>query len=358
MAEEAIPLLTPVPPGSPLEPPAAGTAPAVMDGGTEATPSSFPRTLAGQLAGGVRSLNDPEELAESGKDLPPMATMLAMWFAPPAAGAAATPQAKTASGGDAATEKSSDPAVAAAIALQIPRHPGEPGAAGLLPPEADAPLEPIADADRAAQAARVRLALQATQTVTPEGSGAETETTDRLILTQTQPTTLAAAAANAAPSPEMLAGAPAVRTSGAETVSQTPVAQTIEPPLGDPQWGTRFGERLLWLAKHDVAGAQLRLNPPELGPLAVEIRVEQDQASIQFSAAHAPVREAVENALPQLRELLRASGLQLADVNVSAHGFADGRQDPATTGTARGAEDDETASRPARLAVGLVDLYA
>jgi flagellar hook-length control protein FliK len=77
------------------------------------------------------------------------------------------------------------------------------------------------------------------------------------------------------------------------------------------------------------------------------------------------VREAVEAALPRLRDMLGAQGIVLADVNVShqhsSHGQSDSGGDGSTPGTAaRQREPDVETTAPVRrtVAAGILDVYA
>jgi flagellar hook-length control protein FliK len=127
---------------------------------------------------------------------------------------------------------------------------------------------------------------------------------------------------------------------GAESVSAVPVQNAVQPPAAAPQalptlsldvpfqqadWDQALGERIQWLAGKQLQGAQIKLNPAHLGPMEVRIQVQNDQASIQFSSAHAVVREALESALPRLRDMFEAAGVQLLDVDVSGESSAQQR---------------------------------
>lgn len=94
---------------------------------------------------------------------------------------------------------------------------------------------------------------------------------------------------------------------------------SLEQPLGQPGWGRELGSRVLWLAKDKLQYAELRLNPPHLGPLDVHITLQDQGASLSFLSNHAAVRDAVASALPQLREMLADGGFIMLDVNVSHH---------------------------------------
>lgn len=91
----------------------------------------------------------------------------------------------------------------------------------------------------------------------------------------------------------------------------------MDQPMGKPGWDSELGNRILWMTRQDVQSAQLRLNPPNLGPLDVRVSVQHEGASVAFVSQHVQVREAIEAALPRLREMLADQGYDLVDVDVS-----------------------------------------
>lgn len=99
----------------------------------------------------------------------------------------------------------------------------------------------------------------------------------------------------------------------------------MSTPFGRPDWSEDFGERVVWMTGKGLQSAELQLNPQHLGPVEVRINVNQDQASVQFVAHHPAVREAIEAAIPKLREMLGAQQLNLADVSVAQQSFQDPR---------------------------------
>ncbi|GEM_PF-6660223 len=97
--------------------------------------------------------------------------------------------------------------------------------------------------------------------------------------------------------------------------------QAMSKPLGHPDWGRELGDRISWMANKSIQAAELRLNPARLGPVEVHIQTSQEQASIMFSSPHASVREALEQALPRLREMMTAQQFEQVNVDVSQHSF-------------------------------------
>ncbi len=110
----------------------------------------------------------------------------------------------------------------------------------------------------------------------------------------------------------------------------------VSAPLHSPQWQGALGERLVWMVKRDLQQAELRLNPQHLGPVEVRIEIRNEQASIAFSAHHAVTRDALEAAIPRLREMLGESGVNLANVDISRQQGGSGQ------GQRQGGEEDNS----------------
>ena len=110
-----------------------------------------------------------------------------------------------------------------------------------------------------------------------------------------------------------------------ETIS-LPVQTNVPEKLSHPDWGKGMGEKVIWMVNQNIRSAELRLNPAHLGPIEVRIDMDDEQVSIAFSSRHAPVREAMELALPRLREMFDENGLSLADTDISQQSFAEQRE--------------------------------
>jgi flagellar hook-length control protein FliK len=116
--------------------------------------------------------------------------------------------------------------------------------------------------------------------------------------------------------------APAPAASPAPTV-------TVESRVASPAWGAELGQKVVWLVNQQQQIAHINVTPPQLGPIEIRLNLAHDQASATFVSPHAAVREAIEAALPRLRDMLAESGLTLGNVDVSAHSFNHARQDQA-----------------------------
>lgn len=97
----------------------------------------------------------------------------------------------------------------------------------------------------------------------------------------------------------------------------------VSAPLQSPQWPSDFGRQFVMLSQNagnQPQTAELRLDPPELGPIRITININDNVAHAVFVSAHASVRSAIENALPQLQQQLAQAGISLGQANVSDQG--------------------------------------
>jgi len=150
------------------------------------------------------------------------------------------------------------------------------------------------------------------------------------------------------------------------SLPQAPGALPILLGAATGRLGEELSHRILWLGGHNLRSAEIQIDPPELGPLQVQVHSHREGASIQFTAHTAVARDAIESTLPRLRELLEGSGLNLLDVNVSqqqqrgARGDNDAPDQPGPGARNRLAgigQAGDTSAR-ARRTIGLVDDYA
>ncbi|GAB2798605.1 hypothetical protein GCM10027040_26700 [Halomonas shantousis] len=95
---------------------------------------------------------------------------------------------------------------------------------------------------------------------------------------------------------------------------------TLSPPVASSEWGAALSQQLVRIQQRGDQRVELHLNPTELGPLSVSLKLGEQQAQLHFSSAHASVRAAVEAAIPQLREALADSGISLGEAMVSDQG--------------------------------------
>jgi len=165
------------------------------------------------------------------------------------------------------------------------------------------------------------------------------------------------AAATPAPTP---AAAPHVPAAPA---GEAPALSRIDTPVGARGWDAEVGQKVVWMVNRMESRAELSLTPPQLGRVEVTITVSGEQTSATFVAASPAAREALEQALPRLREILAEAGISLGQASVNAESARDGREEtPAQAAAGRGeaqAERTTTTVTPwTRTGNGLIDTFA
>jgi len=103
----------------------------------------------------------------------------------------------------------------------------------------------------------------------------------------------------------------------------------IQPSIQSKAWSRVLSSRVVWMASEGVQQATLRLNPANLGPVEVRLHVQNEQANVTFIAQNAATRDALEQALPRLRESFVENGLELADADVSDQASHEANEDEA-----------------------------
>lgn len=151
----------------------------------------------------------------------------------------------------------------------------------------------------------------------------------------------------------------------------TQMADRLAPRVGSSGWDQALGQKVVWMVAGSQQSASLTLNPPDLGPLQVVLNVSNNQATANFTSAQPEVRQALENAMPKLRDMLGEAGIQLGQANVSAgtpnhqqSGFGE-RQASSSRSSGRGGDDNAsdaavgvTRTETVSSGNGLVDTFA
>ncbi|HBK46993.1 MAG TPA: flagellar hook-length control protein FliK, partial [Xanthomonadaceae bacterium] len=91
---------------------------------------------------------------------------------------------------------------------------------------------------------------------------------------------------------------------------------TAAPELGSDGFDEAVGTRLSWLADQKIGHAHIKITPNDLGPIEVRLHLDGDKVNANFTAAHAEVRQALEQSLPKLRDMLGEHGFQLGQADV------------------------------------------
>jgi flagellar hook-length control protein FliK len=143
----------------------------------------------------------------------------------------------------------------------------------------------------------------------------------------------------------------------------------LDVPVHHAQWGQALSQQVISWAKDTRSGelkAELRLDPPDLGPLRIALTIADGVTSASFASAHVSVRHAVEQALPQLQAALADAGLALGNTHVGEQArpdqdrHAQAGQSGALDGQTEGADEGSALLAPRAVAIGtgLIDTFA
>ena len=113
---------------------------------------------------------------------------------------------------------------------------------------------------------------------------------------------------------------PTPRSAESSTMSaatQVPAMKATPDAAGFPQ---EVLTRVRMIQGQGQTEARINLHPAELGRLQIAVTSEGDATRVAFVVDNAQAKEALEQAMPRLREFLQQAGLQLAEGSVSQQG--------------------------------------
>ncbi|WP_419343168.1 flagellar hook-length control protein FliK [Achromobacter sp. PD1] len=260
--------------------------------------------------------------------------------AKPGTDAVAVAQAPVRTPAAAAPVKAETPRLAAEVALPRPARDARPAAGHAAMPEQTDETPALASAQQQFQAPQ-------------HGASAQ----DHLAQA------LAAAAQRPAAAP--------VANPAAVAAPVVPVVLQVATPVGGTHWGTELGQQVVMMshsARQGMQTAELRLDPPDLGPLRVSLNLTDGVASASFVSAHASVRQAIETAIPQLQQALAQAGISLGQTSVGEQAAQQEFAQQGGNGSQRHAGGSQTGAEAAaeapvavaspRNANALVDTFA
>ena len=136
-----------------------------------------------------------------------------------------------------------------------------------------------------------------------------------------------------------------------------------QPPLvlTDPTAAQQIKDRVMVQIQHKLQTAEVQLHPEDLGSMQIKLNLQQDQLSVQFVVQQGAAKEALEQQMPKLRELLEQQGIALSEGQVEQRqSRSQQEQHSARNGNHDGAESELAAVQTVQMKVSdrMVDFYA
>ena len=146
-------------------------------------------------------------------------------------------------------------------------------------------------------------------------------------------------------------------------LARTETVNAMEAPSADLHGGhfdEDIGDAVRWMADQKIGHAHIKVTPNDLGTVEIRLRLDGDRVHADFSSAQAEVRQALENGLPRLRDMLGQHGFQLAHADVGQQHTppSQGAAPPHGESPADTEALTETPPTVRMTARGLVDAYA
>jgi flagellar hook-length control protein FliK len=134
--------------------------------------------------------------------------------------------------------------------------------------------------------------------------------------------------------------------------------------LLEPNAASQLKERVMFQVNQKIQSAEIKLAPEELGNLQVKVQLQQDQLSVQFVVQQQGAKEALEQQLPRLKDMLAEQGIELTQGQVSQQREGSDAQRQARERNQFFAPGAETGDEPllqqaiVRVSDRMVDYYA
>jgi flagellar hook-length control protein FliK len=150
--------------------------------------------------------------------------------------------------------------------------------------------------------------------------------------------------------------------SSAAPADAPPAPLRVAASVDSAEFPQGLAERVSFMVDNNLNGARLQVNPPQLGPIELQIAVQANHAQIWMSTHSAVTREALESSLPKLREMLSGQGFGQVSVDISQRSFQERSaysrpyQDSPPVG--RPAAPSAASNPTARVSLSALDAYA
>lgn len=117
--------------------------------------------------------------------------------------------------------------------------------------------------------------------------------------------------------------------------------------------------RIQWIYHQAISSAEILMDPPELGPLSVKLTKNNGETNILFQVTNPSTKEAIEDNLAKLKELLSEQGINLGDTQVEQQQKNDKKENLKEQIAADSSLDSDQSleQRDIHVQQGLLDTY-
>jgi flagellar hook-length control protein FliK len=87
----------------------------------------------------------------------------------------------------------------------------------------------------------------------------------------------------------------------------------------------QLAEKVRWMVNGRNPAAEIRLDPPELGAMQIKVNMTSETATVSFTVQSAQAKEALDQAVPRLRDMLQEQGIELGQSSVEQQNNGQGQ---------------------------------
>lgn len=117
------------------------------------------------------------------------------------------------------------------------------------------------------------------------------------------------------PAAQVLSNSQWLNAAGVNQASNVMMSQ-IAAPFGNERWQTAMNQHVMNMVSSGDDLASLTLSPPDLGPIQVVLKVDNQSVNTSFITDNPLVRQALEDGMQDLRDRMQSQGLQLGQTFV------------------------------------------
>lgn len=140
-------------------------------------------------------------------------------------------------------------------------------------------------------------------------------------------------------------------TRSAQIIAQETIA------INRKDFSVAVKEKVMVMINQKLRQLEIRLDPPELGSMQVKINMQNEQAAVNFVVQNPQAKDALEQHMGKLKDMLEQSGVDVGDANIEQRDQKSNDEDQAGSELAHGDNTGENASAQEQMSTSETNLY-
>jgi len=116
-------------------------------------------------------------------------------------------------------------------------------------------------------------------------------------------------------------------------------------------------DKVMVMINQKIKQLEIRLDPPELGSMQVRLNLQNEQAAVSFVVQNQQAKEALEQNIGKLKEMLAESGIDVGDANIEQRSQQSSEQEEFAEQNSAGTGSAENETPEQQMSMAGVNLY-